>query len=828
MGLQLASRYVRLIGARRWAPLVVLGLWLSLAVCGAALIPSFLRATVDDIVVPSSAPSRQARAAAAAHRIRFTAGVPSALTLLLAHNASAATLNNGPVQRFYEALQQLAQQTFPGKVMLWDGYFAALQRGASRYAQSYVAPMDRALLVSLYMPDRTIVGSMAKFLDAQCQLLLPHYPGMFAGVIGDAMDKDVIINSVERDLMLGDGIAMPISALVLGVSLRSFRFLVLPLLCLAVSALTSFGLMFFVAITIPIVSATMSLVTSVLVAFVFDYSLFTLTRFTEVVRERPSLKSDSTNLHDQLQEVLVEVLNTAGHTVAVSGGTLVFAFFALIFVPQPTVRGLGVGASVSLLSVVLVQLTLVPAIILLFPKFFISSTVKGTCHPRVPRFIANWWLVADESNDEETKMRTSKWYRLGIWLTTFPYNMMTILVICGAILPFALYAFSFPVSDTVILALPRMGRYAETIRRLAQYFGSNFLERFWFLLVPPAGTNVLDASFMDSVRRFQEDFAIASYGNITCSSLVSYAQASCTNFAPEAIRACLLAPVVPGCPDLMTLYTGLVAEGQTAVIVLVQQFPFDVGDALGLVWYKSALRFVDHQRSLGHFDVFLGGGEGWDGVSLAFDNLPLAMTLSFVGIFVLVGLAFRSVLIPLRTTLTIALTLAFVFGAAVLVYVHGILDWTHFVGFSSVGSILWMPPLVSFSIVTGLCLDYDIFLLVRIKEFKDEGLSTVEAIARGLWKTGSIVTSAGIIMTIGERKIACYLTLLSCFPLFNSFWKPFVFVISCYEFTELLHSCCSSSRHFRSSHFLGSCVVFDFPRMELVARICVVLSEKEE
>lgn len=65
--------------------------------------------------------------------------------------------------------------------------------------------------------------------------------------------------------------------------------------------------------------------------------------------------------------------------------------------------------------------------------------------------------------------------------------------------------------------------------------------------------------------------------------------------------------------------------------------------------------------------MFLGGGEGWDGVSLAFDNLPLAMTLSFVGIFVLVGLAFRSVLIPLRTTLTIALTLAFVFGAAVLV-----------------------------------------------------------------------------------------------------------------------------------------------------------------
>jgi uncharacterized membrane protein YdfJ with MMPL/SSD domain len=115
---------------------------------------------------------------------------------------------------------------------------------------------------------------------------------------------------------------------------------------------------------------------------------------------------------------------------------------------------------------------------------------------------------------------------------------------------------------------------------------------------------------------------------------------------------------------------------------------------------------------------------------------------------VFIGVVFRSVLIPIRTVLTIALTLSFVYGAATLVYVHGILAWTHFPGFEAPGAIIWMPPLVSFALCVGLALDYDVFLLVRIKEEMGRCGDTREAICVGLAKTGSLIGYAGVIMAV--------------------------------------------------------------------------------
>ena len=62
--------------------------------------------------------------------------------------------------------------------------------------------------------------------------------------------------------------------------------------------------------------------------------------------------------------------------------------------------------------------------------------------------------------------------------------------------------------------------------------------------------------------------------------------------------------------------------------------------------------------------------------------------------------------------------------------------------------MLWMPPLVSFSIVCGLALDYDMFVLVRVRECRLEGEDTRAAIAQGLSKTGPVVTAAGVVMAV--------------------------------------------------------------------------------
>lgn len=146
---------------------------------------------------------------------------------------------------------------------------------------------------------------------------------------------------------------------------------------------------------------------------------------------------------------------------------------------------------------------------------------------------------------------------------------------------------------------------------------------------------------------------------------------------------------------------------------------------------------------------------------------------------VFLGVCFRSIVIPIRAVITIAMTLFFVYGFNALVYVYGMLAWTHFWGFASQHAVLWMPPVVSFSIVVGLSLDYDLFLLVRVQEYHALDMySTEECICRGLAHTGKTITSAGVIMAVAFSALLFSSTpamnLLSSFLVFAVLYDTFV------------------------------------------------------
>lgn len=97
---------------------------------------------------------------------------------------------------------------------------------------------------------------------------------------------------------------------------------------------------------------------------------------------------------------------------------------------------------------------------------------------------------------------------------------------------------------------------------------------------------------------------------------------------------------------------------------------------------------------------------------------PTAVGITTAVVFVLVGVSFGSVMIPLRAVFSIGITLAFVYGAAVWVYEDGILDGLNFSGLAGNVALSWFSPILSFSVVVGLGLDYDVFLISRIQEFR--------------------------------------------------------------------------------------------------------------
>lgn len=89
-----------------------------------------------------------------------------------------------------------------------------------------------------------------------------------------------------------------------------------------------------------------------------------------------------------------------------------------------------------------------------------------------------------------------------------------------------------------------------------------------------------------------------------------------------------------------------------------------------------------------------------------------------------------------------------VYGLATLVYQYGILDFTTFYGFKSTDGLCWIPFVLAFAVLVGLGLDYHIFLLSRVVEFRKQGFSDRESVLLGLARTGRVITAAGIIMAI--------------------------------------------------------------------------------
>jgi RND superfamily putative drug exporter len=160
--------------------------------------------------------------------------------------------------------------------------------------------------------------------------------------------------------------------------------------------------------------------------------------------------------------------------------------------------------------------------------------------------------------------------------------------------------------------------------------------------------------------------------------------------------------------------------------------------------------FAKHAPQYG-MKAVIGGtpAKELDMVATLYGTLPWAavFTLTTAGIFL--AIAFRSILIPIRSILSNCLTLGFVYGCSVLVYQYGAIDFLGKTGINGKYEALpWFSPVVSFFIITGVGLDYDIFVLVRITEYRGKGKDPIVAIQEGLISTGGIITAAGFVMIL--------------------------------------------------------------------------------
>jgi RND superfamily putative drug exporter len=175
---------------------------------------------------------------------------------------------------------------------------------------------------------------------------------------------------------------------------------------------------------------------------------------------------------------------------------------------------------------------------------------------------------------------------------------------------------------------------------------------------------------------------------------------------------------------------------------LVEAFPSDDGAA------KSVRHTIAVVRDeLDGTNATLGGvaPEDRDFVSAVYGNFPLVLTFVLLLTFLLLTRAFRSVVLALKAVILNLISLAAAYGIIVIIFQNGHGSETIWHVHATHSIISWIPLMI-FAFLFGLSMDYEVFMLSRMREAYDETGDTVQAISLGLARTGKLITSAALVL----------------------------------------------------------------------------------
>jgi uncharacterized membrane protein YdfJ with MMPL/SSD domain len=246
--------------------------------------------------------------------------------------------------------------------------------------------------------------------------------------------------------------------------------------------------MYFCTLVLDVMSATLSLMMSLVIALTIDYGLFLMTRFRDALVDG-----------EPVDDALATSLASAGHTILVSGVTLTIAFIGLLIVPLDTLGALGVGCGTAVMAVLISNLTFVPAVLLTFPTFF--GNVAKPAAAAVDRVA----LIGDDesggvpaaviNSGSTPKPRRSRirccvtWRGFAEWIVRPPVAAVTVLLVCAVTAPFGYPALTYSTSQSVEMALPRGADVTEAFLTMSQEFGYGYLNAYTLLVALPADSN---------------------------------------------------------------------------------------------------------------------------------------------------------------------------------------------------------------------------------------------------------------------------------------------------------------------------------------------------
>jgi putative drug exporter of the RND superfamily len=547
--------------------------------------------------------------------------------------------------------------------------------------------------------------------------------GLTTYLTGDpAVYADLEQISAE-DLRTAESYTLPIAVIVLVLIFGTLVAAALPVIGGGMAVTVTLGVFWVLAQFTDLSVFAMNVATLLGLAVGIDYSLFIVGRFRE------ELGAGHT-----VAEAVELTVQHAGRSIFFSGLTVVVGLLGLVAIPFMSMRSMGLGGALVVTFSVLAALTLLPALL-------------GMLGPRVDRL-----RVIGRSGNEG-----AFWRRWSDWVMRHPVP-----VLAGTLVIVLLFAWPVLHIRREIpgaTALPQRSESRQGYDVLQSRFDVSALAPIYVLATWKGETAALAPAnlrpLFDYGKRLEAMPGVARVTGVV--NLPGLETPEATARFWRAVRRPAGSGQQTAGAGLPGLLQGLLGAQQREAALRLRALTTAPGAALFQVVPKTAPSSPEAQdlavQIYGHpppdgMTIHVGGTSMsvHDFVHNLYQRFPWIILFVICVTALVLLLLLRSVVLPVKAVIMNVLSLLAGYGAVVWIFQDGHLE--SLLGFRSSGAIDAELPVILFCTVFGVSMDYEVFLLTRMREAWDRTGDNLEAVRFGLSRTGRIVTSAALIIVV--------------------------------------------------------------------------------
>jgi RND superfamily putative drug exporter len=538
---------------------------------------------------------------------------------------------------------------------------------------------------------------------------LQHPAGLDVALAGGPAFYGDVQSVSESDLRRSELISLPLAAIALLIVFGSVVAGVLPLAVGGTAVVVALAAVYGVASTTPMSIFVLNLATLLGLGLGVDYSLLLTSRFREELAGRP----DDDPL--RVPRAVEATVATAGRAVFFSGLTVLLGLLGLVLFEFMILRSVGIAGAIVVFLAVAAAVTLLPALL----------AIVGT---RVDALSIRRTVPSDDPN--------GPWARLARWVMRRPVAVLIptlgLLLLLGW--PFLHVRFNAPDSTILPASVPSRAAFD----RLAATFGEGEFAPLTLAIrtTGPATSTENLAALYDYSRRLAADPRITRVeGLVDVDPRLRLDQYQLLYADPNGPRDRFIATALAA-----------TTKGDLTAFTVFTPFGPNRAEGRGLV---ADLRAPGGTLAPpAGITVLVGGGAAdvTDVVNRVAADFPRTALFIVVTTYLVLFLLLRSAVLPLKALIMNTLSIVASFGALVWIFQDG--NLSSLLGFQPLGFVETTQPVILFCVLFGLSMDYEVFLLSRMKEVWDRTGDNTEAVARGLERSGRIVTSAALIVVV--------------------------------------------------------------------------------